>query len=141
MEHRQELSKHRLEEAGRCLRSARLLYEAEDYKSAANRSYYCVFNAIRSIFALQGRDYKRHSALISAFIKEFIKTQIFDDRMSDILRDLFNIRGKSDYDDFYVLDKQDISEQIDNAGYFFEQVRMFLKLSDGLGAEAVSGAP
>jgi len=92
MEHRRELSQYRLEESERCLRSARLLYEAGDFKSAANRSYYGVFNAIRSLFALQGRDYKSHSALISFFRSEFIKTNVFDGRMSDILRDLLHIR-------------------------------------------------
>ena len=127
MEHKQELSQYRLDEAERCLRSAGLLCEAGDFKSAANRSYYCVFNAIRSIFALQGRDYKKHSALLSFFRSEYIKTHIFDDRMSDIVRDLFLIRGKSDYDDFYVIDRQATAEQISNAEHFLEQVKAYLK--------------
>ncbi|MCL2153717.1 MAG: HEPN domain-containing protein [Oscillospiraceae bacterium] len=50
MERRQELSQYRLDEADRCLRSARLLFEAQDHKSAANRSYYCVFNASQDVF-------------------------------------------------------------------------------------------
>jgi len=86
---RHELSAYRLEEAERCLRSAKLLYEAEDYKSSVNRSYYCVHNAMRSVFALQGKDYKKHSALMSFFRSEYIKTKIFSDKMSDVLRDLF----------------------------------------------------
>jgi len=124
--HRQELSEYRLEEAERCLRSAKLLFKAEDYKSAVNRSYYCVHNAIRSIFALQGKDYKKHSALMSFFRNEYIKTKVFSDRISDILRDLFFFRNKSDYEDFYVVGKQEISEQIDNAEYFLEQVKSYL---------------
>jgi len=127
MERKQELSQYRLDEADRCLRSARLLFEAQDYKSAANRSYYCVFNAIRSVFALQGRDYQKHSAVISFFRSEYIKTGVFSDRMSDIIRDLFLIRGKSDYEDFYVIDKQELAVQIDNAEYFLKQVRVYLK--------------
>jgi len=121
---RRELSLYRLEEAERCLRSAKLLFDAEDYKSAVNRSYYCVHNAMRSIFALQGKDYKKHSALMSFFRSEYIKTKVFSDRMSDILRDLFFIRNKSDYEDFYVVSKQEVVEQIDNAEHFLDQVKV-----------------
>ena len=124
--HKKELSQYRLEESERCLKSARILLDAEDFKSAANRSYYCVFNAIRSIFALQGKDYQKHSAVMSNFRSEYIKTKQFDDRMSDILRDLFFIRNKSDYEDFYTVSKKELSEQIDNAEYFFEQVKVYL---------------
>jgi len=125
--HKRDLSQYRLEEAERCLRGARLLFDAEDFKSAANRSYYCVFNAIRSIFALEGKDFKKHSGLLSSFRMEYIKTKIFDDRMSDIVRDLFRVRSKSDYDDFYTVDKQEISEQISNAEHFLEQIKVYLE--------------
>jgi uncharacterized protein (UPF0332 family) len=123
---KQKLSQYRLHESERCLQSAKLLSDAEDFKSAANRSYYCVFNAIRAIFALHGRDYQKHSALMSFFRSEYIKPRIFEDRLSDILRDLFYIRSKSDYDAFYVVCKEDIYEQIDNAEYFLEQVKTYL---------------
>jgi len=123
---RHELSAYRLEEAERCLRSAKLLYEAEDYKSSVNRSYYCVHNAMRSVFALQGKDYKKHSALMSFFRSEYIKTKVFSDKMSDILRDLFFIRNKSDYEDFYIVSKQDVTEQLDNAEHFLEQVKAYM---------------
>jgi len=127
---KQELSRYRLEESERCLRSAKLLLNAEDFKSAANRSYYCIFNAIRSIFALQGKDYQKHSAIMSNFRREYIKTKFFDDRMSDILRDLFFLRNKSDYEDFYTVSKKEVSEQIDNAEYFLEQVKIYLKIKE-----------
>ena len=35
-----DLSKHRLEQARICIKSAELLLENNDYKGAANRSYY-----------------------------------------------------------------------------------------------------
>ena len=124
--HKQELSKYRLDESERCLRSAKILLDSEDFKSATNRSYYCVFNAIRSIFALQGKDYQKHSAVMSNFRSEYIKTKQFDDRMSDILRELFFIRNKSDYEDFYTVSKKEVSEQIKNAEYFLEQVKSYL---------------
>jgi uncharacterized protein (UPF0332 family) len=52
------LSNYRLEKAQQCCDSAKILYEAGDYKGAANRNYYCVFHAIRSVLALEGVDFK-----------------------------------------------------------------------------------
>ena len=126
MEHNKKLSQYRYEEAERCQKSARLLYEAYDYKSAANRSYYSIFNAMRSVIALQGKDFQKHSALISHFRNEYIKTAVFDEKMSDIIRDLFFIRNKSDYDDFYIVEKQEISKLLDNADYFLEKIHTYI---------------
>ena len=130
MNRQQELSKYRMSEAERCLQSAKVLFETGDFKSAANRSYYCVFNAIRSIFALHGRDYKKHRSLLSFFRLEYVKTGILDTKLSDIVGILFQIREKSDYDDFYIVSKQEISEQIENAEYFLNQISLYLSTLD-----------
>lgn len=50
-----ELSKYRMEQARQCITSAKALVEIEDYKGAANRSYYAVFHAMRSVLALEAR--------------------------------------------------------------------------------------
>ena len=130
MQHNNELSKYRLEQAERCLQSAKTLLSDEDYKGAANRSYYCVFHCMRSVMALESVDFKSHSAVISYFRKEYIKTKKLNLQLSDMLTDLFQIRNESDYDDFYILSKSEVEEQIRNAEYFFEQIRVYLKNND-----------
>lgn len=127
MEPNRELSEYRLEQAERCLKSANTLLMDGDYKGAANRSYYCVFHCMRSILALENIDYKKHSALIAHFRREYIKTGIFEVRLSDILATLFRVRTESDYDDYYIIEKDEVNDQIENAKYFFEKVRLFLE--------------
>ena len=61
------LSKARLEQAGDCLRAAKTLLGIEDFKGAANRSYYAVFHAMRAVLALDGIDRKHHSGIITEF--------------------------------------------------------------------------
>jgi uncharacterized protein (UPF0332 family) len=39
---------------------------------------------------------------------------------------LFRVRTESDYDDYYVIDKNDVDEQIESAEYFLEQVKLYL---------------
>ena len=64
---RKALSQARLEHAVECLSAARNLLETGNYKSAANRSYYAVFHAMRAVLAFDEIDMKRHSGVISEF--------------------------------------------------------------------------
>lgn len=58
--------------------------------------------------------------------KEYIKTGKLDISLSDIISDLFQIRTESDYDDYYVISRAEVQEQIQNASYFLEQTQKFL---------------
>ena len=64
---RKDLSKYRLEQAKQCIKSAEVLYGIDDYKGAANCSYYSIFHARRSVLALAATDFKKHWAVISYF--------------------------------------------------------------------------
>ena len=117
MPHENTLSKHRIEQAEQCLKSAKVLFSTDDNKGAANRAYYCVFQCMRSVLALESADYKSHSAVISHFRREYVKTGKFEVKMSDILGGLFQARNDSDYEDDFDFSKEDIKEQIENAEY------------------------
>jgi len=121
-----DLSKYRFEKAGECLEDAKLLLGAEKFASAANRSYYAVFHGMRSVLALEDKDYKKHSAVISSFRKDYIKAGAFTDKLSDIITVLFRVRTKSDYDDFAVISKKEVTEQVDSAEYFLQQIKAYL---------------
>lgn len=121
------LSKHRIEVAKERLQSARLLIDAGDYKAAANRSYYAAFSAMRAVLALDGLDFKRHSGVISEFRKSYIKTGVFDAELSHIIDSLKDVRQSSDYDDFYLISKEEVSLQVENAECFVSRVEEYLQ--------------
>ena len=134
---RKALSKVRLKHAEECLKSAKALLGMDDYKGAANRSYYAIYHAMRSVLALDGIDMKKHSGTISEFRRLYIATQIFDRSMSKTISQLFDIRTNSDYDDFYVASKTEVEEQVQGAEAFVETISQYLsklktldKLSD-----------
>ena len=106
-ERHKDLSKHRFQQAQRSLASAKLLINAGDFEGAANRTYYAVFHGMRSILALDEKDFSKHSGVISYFRREYIKTGKFPVEASVIIGEAFNIRSDSDYDDEY-----DIAEEI-----------------------------
>ena len=120
----EELAKFRLEQARECLQDARIPVISP--KTAANRSYYCIFNAMRAVLALDRFDSKKHSGVISAFRKDYIRTGVFPAGFSDIIKNSFAIRGDSDYKEFYLVSKADIAAQIENAETFLEAVEKYV---------------
>ena len=120
------LSDVRYEHALEDLKAAELLLEKEQYKSAVNRSYYSIFHAIRAVLAYDDIDSKKHSGIISSFQRLYIKTGIFNKEFSKIITDSFEIRSDSDYDDFYVISKEDVINQVSNAKKFLLAIKSFL---------------
>ena len=120
------LSNARFEHSKECLDAAQNLLDSSNYKSAANRSYYAIFHAMRAVLAFDGIDMKHHSGIISEFRRLYIKTGIFDAKLSQIISILFNIRAESDYDDFFIISKQEVEEQIENTKYFLKEIEQFL---------------
>jgi len=128
METKRELSNHRIAQAEQCLKDAKALLETSGYKGAANRAYYCVFHSMRSLLALNNVDFKSHKGVISYFRKHYIKTNILDAQLSDILTALFRVRTDSDYDDFYVVDKEEVVKQVENAEFFLNQIKAYTEV-------------
>lgn len=122
------LSAVRLGHAKECLGAAKSLQKSENYKSAANRSYYAIFHSMRAVLAFDGIDMKHHSGIISEFRRLYIKSGIFKSELSEIISVLFDIRTESDYDDFFVISKQEVVKQIENAEYFVSAVEEYLKI-------------
>lgn len=126
LDEKKSLSNARYLHAEECLQAAKLLLEAENYKSAANRSYYAIFHAMRSVLAFDEIDMKHHGGIISEFRRLYIKTGIFSTQLSATISVLFNIRQDSDYDDFFVISKEEVHEQIINATTFLSEIKQYL---------------
>lgn len=102
--------------------------QSGDYCGAANRSYYGIFHCIRSLLALKGVDFSKHSGVMAYFQKEYIKSGIFKKDYSKILTEAFEMRSDADYDDYYVLSKEEVEEQLQNAELFLTGVEEYIDL-------------
>jgi uncharacterized protein (UPF0332 family) len=121
-----DLAKYRIERARDCLQSAEREAKADSFKTAANRSYYAIFHSIRAVLALDNFDSKKHSGIIAAFRERYIKAGKFAPHFSDVIGEAFEVRNNSDYQDFYVVPKSDVIEQIENAKLFLEAVVKYI---------------
>jgi len=126
-EDKKSLSIVRYEHSKDCLNAAKKLIEQQCYKDATNRSYYAIFHSMRSVLILDGIDMKHHSGIISEFRRLYIKSGIFDVKLSEIISLLFDARTESDYDDFYVVLKSEAEQQVQNAEIFVIAVGEYLK--------------
>ena len=121
-----DLSNISLEHADECISAAKSLLESENYKSAANRAYYTVFHAMRAVLAFDKIDMRHHSGIIAEFRRLYIKTGIFDAELSKIISVLSDSRNDSDYDDFFIVSKEEVAEQIKDAKLFLEKIKEYV---------------
>ena len=126
LEQLKALSNVRLEHADECISASKSLLESENYKSAANRAYYTVFHAMRAVLAFDKIDMKHHSGIIAEFRRLYIKTGIFDAELSKIISVLSDSRNDSDYDDFFIVSKEEVTEQIKDAELFLEKIKEYV---------------
>ncbi len=128
-----ELCKYRIGNAADSLKVAHDCLEKEYYRDAINRSYYAVFYAVKSVLALEGKDFKRHKDVIAYFNHTYVASGIISKEIGRKIGRLQQKREKSDYDDFYLTSKEDTKEQIVNADEIIATITEYLKQEGVLG--------
>ena len=122
-----ELSEYRLDKSFGNLDLARSLYKDGTYSFALNRAYYAAFDAIRAVNALDDFDSGKHSGVIAHFNQFHVKTGDFDTSFSCVIRRAARLREKSDYEDFFEPEKDDVEKTILEVEKFIEAVKRFLR--------------
>lgn len=118
--YRLDIAKHRIE-------VSKSLLDDGHYQDSINRSYYAIFTAVRALLAEEKIDFKKHSAVISYFRKNYIKTGIFDVKFSDYIGKAFEWRNDCDYEDFFFVSREETETQYNHAIEFYEAVKNYLE--------------
>ena len=108
------------------LASAKRDMGAKDYASANNRAYYCIFHAMRAVLALDGEDYRKHSAVIARFTQGYLKTELLPREYGRLITNASLIRNRSDYEDFYICSLEDTHLLMDGAEKFLKTITEYL---------------
>ena len=122
-----DLTRYRLEKAGGILAAAKRDFEEEDYSSANNCAYYCIFHAMYSLLALELEDYKKHSAVIARFFVLYLKTGLLPRKYGVLISNASLIRNRSDYEDFYICSVDDTKRLLEGAEGFLKDVSEYLE--------------
>ena len=122
-----DLIKYRLESARERIESSKLELDIGHFKISITHSYYAIFNSVRALLAERDIDFKKHSAVISYFRSEYIKSETFDKKFSDYIGDAFRFRNNSDYADFFIASREDAETQYLHAVEFYEIIKNYLE--------------
>ncbi|MGN0485095.1 MAG: HEPN domain-containing protein [Lachnospiraceae bacterium] len=122
-----QLSQYRFSRAKEVFHDAETLLEQKSFASSVNRSYYAIFHALRAVTALDGFDSSKHSGVIAYINRQYVKTGIFDKRLSKILDTTFRLREKADYDDFIVISFDAAKEQLAKAEEVIRMIKPYLE--------------
>ena len=86
-----------IQKAHRALASAKTHLKQKDYDFASSKAYYAVFYTMEAVLITKGLSFSKHSAVISAFNRYFIKKGIFPKEFSKNIKKLMKDREIGDY--------------------------------------------
>lgn len=121
-----ELSKYRIATAESTYRMAKLCFENQGYRDAVNRSYYAAFYALRAVLALDGVDFKRHKDVVAYFNQYYVATNKFEREMGKRIGRLKTMREDCDYDDFFVIGRDEVLAQLETADMVISAIKQYL---------------
>lgn len=87
---------HLWNRAVRALHAATLLV-VEDPDSAASRAYYAAFHAVSAVFALQGRTFRKHTAVEAAVHRDLVRKGLWVASLGEDFSALSQLRYTGDY--------------------------------------------
>jgi len=122
-----DLAKYRLVRAREDLETAADNLENGKYRASVNRSYYALFHSIRAITALDHFDSSKHSGVIAFFNQHYVKTGVFDKELSKMIDSCYRLREKADYDDFYLVARDEAVQQLEKAKKIFQTIETHIK--------------
>ncbi len=126
-----------LEKAKDELDTSALLLENKKLSKSLNCSYYAIFHAARALLLTDNIERTKHSGLIAEFITQYIATGKMDKKYSKIIKNAEKIRIDSDYKFFYIVSRDEASEQLEKAKVFVTAI--ISQIESKLGATFQTG--
>lgn len=124
-----DLVKIRLERAKELYDEANVLLQQDSYKSANNRAFYSIEKSIKALLATKHTDATTHNGALKQFNYYFIHEGdgTFTKEDYSLISQAEQIRSHSDYDDFYIANKEEARKQVKDAGDFLKKVTSYLE--------------
>lgn len=95
---------------------------AADPDAAASRAYYAAFYAASALFAQEGRDFTKHSALEAAVHRDLVKKGRWEAELGADYRWLSELRATGDYGGLEHVEPPAAQQAIDKAGRILDAV-------------------
>ena len=115
-----------LEKSAQSIDAASLLLRDNYVDFSASRAYYAMFYAVEALLLSREHSFNKHSAVIAAFGKEFVKSGIFDNRFHRFIMGAFDLRNAGDYGSMHAVSAEKAQQTIDEARELYEAIKRYL---------------
>jgi uncharacterized protein (UPF0332 family) len=115
-----------LRKAERSLKASRVLIGSEDYDFSISRIYYVMFYCAEALLLTKDLKFSKHSAVIAAFGRDFVKTGLLSQKLHSYLIKGFRERQMGDYETMNLPSIEDAEEMAEDAKAFLEATRTYL---------------
>ncbi len=106
------------------------LVNMDCYKSANNRAFYAIEKCIKALLATHQMDVETHNGAVSQFNLLFIHQEgntAFTKSDYQKIAKADRIRNASDYDDFYIVNKEETRDLLEFVKDFLEKAEEYIK--------------
>lgn len=122
LQEKKAISEIRMEKAYKYLQDAKANLSEGRHETSANRSYYAVLNAVRSILILTGADPESHRGAITMLSLRLIKSHVLPKDYVKKFEILLSRRTDVDYGDFDTVDIADAEDSLKIADKMIEGI-------------------
>ncbi|GAB2571124.1 HEPN domain-containing protein [Spirosoma areae] len=123
---KQALISYRLECSNEMMSDARSLIAEGRWKSAVNRLYYAVFQAVSALMIQESIRIKSHSGAKAMLELHFIKTERIDKKWSKFYINLSDSREESDYGAFVEFTQEDVLPLLPQTEEFIDVIKRLI---------------
>jgi len=114
-----------IEKAKRSVEAAKRLLDSGDYDFSVSRAYYAMFYC--ALLLTKDLSFSKHSAVIAAFGKHFVKTGLVSPALHSYLSNAFKDRQMGDYEAVITISRQQAENHVRNAEEFVRQTSEYVK--------------
>lgn len=115
-----------LEKAFQSLDASESLFKDDFIDFAASRAYYAMFYSLEALLLDKNLSFSKHSAVISAFGKEFVKTGLFNQKFHQYVLEAFDLRNVGDYGAIHAVPKEKAVELMGNARELIGTIQKYI---------------
>ena len=113
---------YRLQRAHDTFTEAKGNAEMKFWHSAANRLYYACYYAVLGLLIRFGYTARTHGGVFSLFGMHFVTTGIISKEQNKLYRKLFDLRQSGDYDDWFIVEEEDIIPMLEPTEKFIAEI-------------------
>ena len=129
-EDRKSLVEYRLKKAKETFAEIPILIENKLWRNAANRLYYACFYAASALLISNSHQAHTHSGVKNVLSLYYVKENKIDKSLIKLYGRLFNMRQRGDYEDWIIIEDDDILPLIEPAEKFIAEIENLINKNE-----------